>query len=48
MKKIKLQDKQLDELELELLETKNTNEKLQEELAAAKENIFRKMWRNIV
>jgi len=28
--------------------TKNANEKLKEELAAAKENIFKKIWRNIV
>ena len=39
---------QLNKLQIQLTLSKAANEKLQEELATAKENIFKKMWRNIV
>ena len=39
---------QIDELHVELTTAQDANKKLKEELAAAKENIFKKMWRNVV
>ena len=48
IEKIQSANGQLIKLELERLKTQAANKKLKEELAAAKENIFKKMWRNIV